>query len=133
MQLLHQGWLSGGLAARSQYARAGMKVLTQLWEAQSSSHMPRLHARLNATILEEVRPGYSLICVSSQSLPVVPFCLVFTCFLGLEAHILKRQHCSFGFCLTSASGLMHKAAVYSLQLIFLQNACRLGILDAHVR
>ena len=55
MQLLHEQWVTGPLVSRSEFARAGMRVLTQLWESQGpSSHVQRLHAHLDATILEEV-------------------------------------------------------------------------------
>jgi len=64
LQLLHEQWVTGSLPARSEFARAGMTVLTQLWESQGpSSHMLRLHAHLDATILEEVTELTSRLCI----------------------------------------------------------------------
>ena len=54
MQLVQQEWVGGSTAARSQFAQAGMAVLTQLWEAQGATVHRRLHSHLDATILEEV-------------------------------------------------------------------------------
>lgn len=54
VQLVQHEWVGGSNAARSQFARAGMAVLTQLWEAQSPTGHMRLHSHLDATILEEV-------------------------------------------------------------------------------
>lgn len=54
VQLVQREWVGGSLAARSQFARAGMAVLTQLWEAERPSSHTRLHSHLDATILEEV-------------------------------------------------------------------------------
>ncbi|KAL0024070.1 hypothetical protein WJX79_002966 [Trebouxia sp. C0005] len=55
LQLLHELWVTGTLAARSEFARAGMSMLTQLWDSQGpSTNMLRLYAHLDATILEEV-------------------------------------------------------------------------------
>ena len=54
VQLVQHEWVGGSTAARSQFARAGMAVLTQLWEAQGPTVHMRLHSHLDATILEEV-------------------------------------------------------------------------------
>ena len=67
VQLVHQQWVAGSTAARSDFARAGMEVLTQLWASQGgSSSMMRLHAHLDATILEEVSPCHLFICTTFQ-------------------------------------------------------------------
>ena len=55
LQLLHEQWVTGSLPARSEFARAGMRMLTQLWESQGPrTSMARLYGHLDATILEEV-------------------------------------------------------------------------------
>lgn len=54
MQLVQHEWVGGSLAARSQFASAGMAVLTQLWERQGPTTYTRLHSHIDATILEEV-------------------------------------------------------------------------------
>ena len=43
------------MSARSEFARAGMQVLSQLWSHQQlGQHAQRLNARLAAVVLEEV-------------------------------------------------------------------------------
>lgn len=54
VQLVQHEWVGGPTAARSQFAAAGMAVVTQLWEAQGPTVHRRLHSHLHATILEEV-------------------------------------------------------------------------------
>lgn len=54
-RVLQQQWLSSGMSARSEFARAGMQVLSQLWSHQQlGQHAQRLNARLAAVVLEEV-------------------------------------------------------------------------------
>ena len=54
-RVLQQQWLSSGMSARSEFTRAGMQVLLQLWSYQQlGQHAQRLNARLAAVVLEEV-------------------------------------------------------------------------------
>lgn len=54
--MLQQQWLGGSTAERSELARAGMQVLSQLWtQQQQTRHALRLNARLAAVTLEEAR------------------------------------------------------------------------------